>query len=90
MNTTIWDANVEVKKECEDHFDVVRNPREALAYLLSQPVISIADGETDKAHRASFFCPTALAPSRARHDRRCRSLGNALGSLSYCYCDRTT
>jgi len=36
MNTTIWDANVEVKKECEDHFDVVRNPREALAYLLSQ------------------------------------------------------
>lgn len=36
MNTTIWDANVEVKKECEDHFDVIRNPREALAYLLSQ------------------------------------------------------
>jgi hypothetical protein len=36
MNTTIWDTNVELKKECDDHFDVIRNPREALAYLLSQ------------------------------------------------------
>ncbi|WP_426230343.1 DUF982 domain-containing protein [Pararhizobium sp. DWP3-4] len=36
MNTTIWDANVELKKECEDHFDVIRNPRDALAYLLSK------------------------------------------------------
>jgi hypothetical protein len=36
VNTTIWDANVEVKKQCEDHFYVVRNPREALAYLLSR------------------------------------------------------
>jgi hypothetical protein len=36
MNTTIWGANVELKKVCEDHFDVIRNPREALAYLMSQ------------------------------------------------------
>lgn len=33
MDTSIWDANVELTLECDDHFHVVRSAREAVACL---------------------------------------------------------
>ncbi|WP_428412817.1 DUF982 domain-containing protein [Pararhizobium sp.] len=66
MNTTIWDTNVEVKKECVDHFDVIRNPREALAYLLSQ----WPEGKGASHANAKRACLGALAGTNTNAEAR--------------------
>jgi hypothetical protein len=35
MDTSIWDANVELTTESDDHFHVVRSAREAVAFLMT-------------------------------------------------------